>query len=495
MTTARVPKNNKIKNIYMLTFGIPIILAAIYFGFGMNAFCLSISVVIVAIIAKGIMDDIYPQAIILVGGIVLLLVVAYLLPDTPLVKESSGSRFIDIFGSIKSIFSSNMSGLGLIIMIIAGFSRYMQEIGASQKLVEISVKPLGVLKSKYIVLGSCFVLIQILAIFITSPSGLSLLLMSTLYPILRSIGCSKAAVAAVIASICINYGPAEVGTILISQLANQDLFSLFLHTQLPMVAIVFPFIGFLHVIMQKYWDNKEKEKTGDIEEDNYRQENEGLPSKPLYYAFFPVLPLLLLLFGSNMIQDLLPPAFRVNIDIISALLISFFLAFACEFILHRNIKNSANQIKFLFEQMGTSLSTIVSIMLCAQVLAEGLIKIGFVNILFSALPAGTHTELMMVAFFSFFIFFSIMILGSSSTFNAFAPFAAEMSKAGGVSATKVLLSMYYSAGFGRAFSPIAGFIIAVAGLVGLKPYDLIKRNAVQLACGYALTLVITYLIA
>ncbi|STQ70540.1 Putative cryptic C4-dicarboxylate transporter DcuD [Hafnia alvei] len=55
--------------------------------------------------------------------------------------------------------------------------------------------------------------------------------------------------------------------------------------------------------------------------------------------------------------------------------------------------------------------------------------------------------------------------------------------------------MYYSAGFGRAFSPIAGFIIAVSGLVGLKPYDLIKRNAVQLACGYALSLAITYFIA
>lgn len=494
MTMANDYKKSNYKSIYMLTLGIPIILAAIYFGFGISAFCLSVSVVVVALIAKGILDDIYPQAIILIGGIALLLIVAFMLPGTPLVKETSGSRLIDIFGSMKSIFATNMSGLGLIIMIIAGFSRYMQEIGASQKLVEISVKPLGVLKSKYIVLGSCFVLIQILAIFITSPSGLSLLLMSTLYPILRSIGCSKGAVAAVIASICINYGPAEVGTILISQLANHDLFSLFLKVQLPMVIVVFPFIGVLHMFMQKYWDEKEK-KNANSDEEDYAFDTKEMPPKPLFYAFFPVLPLVLLFCGSQLMQDFLPPAYHVNIDIISALLISFFLAFACEFIRNRNIKESANQIKFLFEQMGTSLSSIVSIMLCAQVLAEGLIKIGFVNILFSSLPAGAHTELMMVAFFSFFIFVSIVILGSSSTFNAFAPFAAEMAKAGGISATKVLLSMYYSAGFGRAFSPIAGFIIAVSGLVGLKPYDLIKRNAVQLACGYALSLVITYFIA
>jgi len=90
------------------------------------------------------------------------------------------------------------------------------------------------------------------------------------------------------------------------------------------------------------------------------------------------------------------------------LLISFFLAFGCEYIRSRNIQNSAKQIKFLFEEMGTSFGVIVSIMLCAQVLAEGLIKIGFVNILFSMLPGGEHTELMIVAFFSAFIFLSVM---------------------------------------------------------------------------------------
>jgi C4-dicarboxylate transporter, DcuC family len=493
MSMTNAYKSSKIKTLYLLVVGIPVILAAIFFSFGVSAFCLSISVVVVVLIAKGILDDIYPQALILIGGLVLLLTAAFLFPDIPLVKEASGSKFIDVFLSVKSIFSSNMSGIGLIIMIIAGFSKYMEEIGASQKLVEISVKPLGVLKSKYIVLGCCFILIQMLAIFITSPAGLSLLLMSTLYPILRSIGCSKGAVAAVIASICINYGPAEVGTILISQLAHHDPFSLFLNVQLPMVVIVFPFIGILHIIMQRYWDKKEV-SNGEVSE-SYAHETEGKEGKPLFYALFPVLPLILLFSFSNLVQDFVPAEHRVSIDIVSALLISFFLAFGCEFIRNRNLKNSANQIKFLFSQMGTSLSVIVSIMLCAQVLAEGLIKIGFVNILFSALPAGQHTEFIIVAFFSLFIFISVMILGSSSTFNAFAPFAADMATQGGVSATKVLLSMYYSAGFGRAFSPIAGFIIAVSALVGLKPYDLIKRNSVQLACGYVLTLGLNYFIA
>lgn len=92
MTMANDYKKPNYKSIYMLTLGIPIILAAVYFGFGISAFCLSVSVVVVALIAKGILDDIYPQAIILIGGIALLLIVAFLLPGTPLVKETSGSK-------------------------------------------------------------------------------------------------------------------------------------------------------------------------------------------------------------------------------------------------------------------------------------------------------------------------------------------------------------------------------------------------------------------
>ncbi|MCX8980741.1 C4-dicarboxylate transporter DcuC, partial [Citrobacter portucalensis] len=473
--------------------GLPIILLAIYFSLGVNAFVLSVSIAIIALIAKGIMAEIYPQALVLIGGTILLLLAAFLFPNTALVKATSGSRFIDVFGSMGEVFSSSLTSLGLTIMVIAGFSRYMHEIGASKKLVEISVKPLGVIKSRYILLGFCFILIQVLALFLTSPAGLSLLLMSTLYPILRSLGCSKAAVAAVIASICVNYGPAEVGTILIAQLTNRDLFEIFVSSQLPVLVVVFPFIGIMHMVMQRYWDNRES-VSSDNSGDELLEENISSESKtPMYYAILPVLPLVMLFVFSDLAKGILPEGVSFKVGIIPAILMSFFLAFAIDFIRSMNVKASAQKISFMFEQMGQSFITIVSILICAQVLAQGLIKIGFIDVLFTLLPTNEHTHLLIVLFFSIFVFISSMILGSSTTFNAFASLAAEMASTGGVSVVKTLLSMYYSAGFGRAFSPIAGFIIAVSGLVGLKPYDLIKRNAVQLGAGYVLTLALNYI--
>lgn len=485
-----MPVNFRKMIIWILS--VPLVLLAVYFSLGVNAFILSVSVVTVALIARGIIADIYPQALVLVGGTVLLLLTAFLFPGTELVKVSTGSRFVDVFANIGTVFSSNLTSLGLIIMVIAGFSRYMQEIGASQKLVEITVKPMGMLKSRYILLGCCFILIQLLAMFLTSPAGLSLLLMSTLYPILRSVGCSKGAVAAVIACICINYGPAELGTIMIAELTENDLFDLFVTKQIPVLAIVFPFIGVMHMVMQRYWDRKE-EQAGKTEEQDIPAETGGaVPGVPLYYALFPVLPLVILFVFSDLAQGMFPEDMKFKVGILPAILMSFFLAFFVDFARSLNVKIAAQKISFMFEQMGQSFMAIISILICAQVLVQGLIKIGFVDTLFQLLPAGEHTHLMIVLFFSLFIFICALIMGTSTTFLAFAPLAAEMAKSGGVSTVKTLLSMYYSAGFGRAFSPIAGFIIAVSGMVGLRPYDLIKRNAVQLASGYGLTLILNY---
>jgi DcuC family C4-dicarboxylate transporter len=495
------------KKIMIWALSIPLVLLAVHASLGMSAFVLSVSVVVVALIARGIIADVYPQALVLVGGTVLLMLSAFLFPQTELVQPSSGSRFIDVFASIGGVFGSSLTSLGLTIMVIAGFSRYMHEIGASEKLVEISVRPLGILKSRYILLGCCFILIQMLALFLTSPAGLSLLMMSTLYPVLRSVGCSQGAVAAVIASICINYGPAEVGSILIAELSERDLFELFLGSQLPVLGIVFPFLGVMHMVMQRYWDRRqEQEPEQEQEQEQAQVQRQGGKGKdmlgedntpafgvPLYYALFPVLPLVILFVFSELAQGLFPQGLRFNVGIIPAMLMSFFLAFFVDFVRSMDMKAAAYKISFLFEQMGQSFMSIVSILICAQVLAQGLIKIGFIDTLFNLLPAGAHTHLLIVVFFSLFVFVSSVVLGSSTTFNAFASLAAEMAKTGGVSTVRTLMSMYYSAGFGRAFSPIAGFIIAVSGLVGLKPYDLIRRNAVQLASGYVLTFILNYL--
>ncbi|WP_114194254.1 C4-dicarboxylate transporter DcuC [Edaphovirga cremea] len=479
----------KAKTIVFMTVSI-IALFALKFSFGDKAFILATSFLVIVLVCMGIARKYYAQAVIISGGIALLIITSVAFPEISITKAGSGSRFLDIFIEVKSLFSDSISKLGLIIMVIAGFSRYMNDIGASAKLVELCVTPLKRINAKYVLLGACYILMQILALFISSPSGLALLMMTTLYPVLRSIGCTKAAVAAVIASgICIDYGPAATGSVLISELTGYDLFSVFVDKQVPIVAILFLVIGVSHMFMQAYWDRKEQASAVESHvESGEIKKNDDIPT---YYALLPVVPMIVLFVFSSIIEEYLPSALHFKIDVVSAIILSFFIAFIIDSFRTFDLRKSTDKVVGLFDQMGQSFITVVSILLCAQVLVAGIIKIGFIDTLFGFIPKEGHYAYLIVIIFSLLIFFGSVIMGTATVFNAFAPLSAEVAKGAGISVFKMLVPLHFSASLGRSFSPISGVIIAVSGFVGVTPFEIIKRNCVQLGIAYVLMMALS----
>ena len=122
------------------------------------------------------------QTVLMFGGIILM-VCAVLLTGKGILpaKASTGLVWFDIFEFIKRTLSSRAAGLGLMIMSVAGFAKYMDHIGASKVLVNLAIKPLAKLRSPYIVMSAGYLLGQVLALFIPSASGLGVLLMVTMY--------------------------------------------------------------------------------------------------------------------------------------------------------------------------------------------------------------------------------------------------------------------------------------------------------------------------
>lgn len=480
---------NQAKTMLFIIMGL-ITLSALKFLFGDQTFILAITFLVIVLVCAGIAKKYYAQAVILTGGIILLIVTVIAFPDVSMTKAASGSKFIDIFVEIKALFSDSISKLGLIIMVIAGFSRYMNDIGASAKLVGVCIKPLRRINAKYVLLGSCYILMQILALFISSPSGLALLMLTTLYPVLRSIGCSKAAVASVIASgICIDYGPSATGSVLISELTGYDLFSFFVDKQIPIVAILFVVIGISHIVMQAYWDRKEAGNEGNSEDQV--MDADTFKHVPTYYALLPVVPMIILFIFSSLVEEYLPSYFQIKIDVVSAIIFSFFIAFLIDSIRTFDLKRSTDKVFGLFDQMGQSFITVVSILLCAQILVAGIIKIGFIDTLFGFIPNEGHYATVIVVLFSLLIFSGSVIMGTGTVFNAFAPLSAEVAKGAGISVFKMLVPLHFSASLGRSFSPISGVIIAVSGFVGVTPFQIIKRNCVQLTIAYVLMMVLS----
>ncbi|HFQ4922885.1 TPA: hypothetical protein ACGU4W_000011 [Vibrio vulnificus] len=80
------------------------------------------------------------QAVLFGAGILMMLIgVMAGEPDfLPKGVKTSGATVVDFFLVIQSISSSTLAKLGLIIMAVGGFSKYMGHIGAANALVKVT---------------------------------------------------------------------------------------------------------------------------------------------------------------------------------------------------------------------------------------------------------------------------------------------------------------------------------------------------------------------
>ncbi|WP_416041765.1 hypothetical protein [Edwardsiella ictaluri] len=127
---------------------------------------LFIAVLVVILVIYGLLKGAAPQAVLLLGGVALLFFTAWL-RDTPLMvaEHSANWRYFDIFYLIGSVMSNRLAGIGLTIMTISGFARYMEHVGASHALFAIFERPLRRIRSPYLLLVLGFLLSQVLVLF------------------------------------------------------------------------------------------------------------------------------------------------------------------------------------------------------------------------------------------------------------------------------------------------------------------------------------------
>lgn len=87
------------------------------------------------------------MALLLSGLLLLSLAAIFGLSPHIVAKGSLNLGFFDIFQVFNQTMSSTLAGLGLTLMTIAGFSAYMDHVGASYALFKVFEKPLKAVKS------------------------------------------------------------------------------------------------------------------------------------------------------------------------------------------------------------------------------------------------------------------------------------------------------------------------------------------------------------
>ncbi|OEF53083.1 C4-dicarboxylate ABC transporter [Enterovibrio norvegicus] len=412
-----------------------------------------------------------PQTTLFIGGMILMVAGIFFETGMPLPESaSSGSVALDIFTFVKQTTSKTVAGLGLIIMAVGGFAHYMDHIGASRALVSIAIKPLEYFKAPYLVMALGYLIGQFLNIFIPSASGLGLLLMVTLYPILVRLGVSKMSATAVIATAaCLDLGPASGNANLAARTADMPVTEYFISYQLPVALITMVTIAILHLFVQRWFDRREVENN-----DTEISASESECNPPIWYALLPVIPLALLLIFSPMAIE------SVKIDVVTAMFVSIAVAMLCE-TFRRKPKSVFSDILVYFDSMGRQFARVVTLVVAGQTFAHGLKTTGLLNTVIDGALAASVSPALMVILMVLIIALAAIIMGSGNApFFSFAAIVPDIAGKVGIPAVAMLMPMQLASGIARSMSPITGAVVAVAGVAGVSPFELVKRTAIPM---------------
>lgn len=453
----------------------------------MNSY-LSIILTILSLVIVGrlILKKYNPVLVFSVGGIVLLLLVSVLTGASVMGDASTGSKILDVFAYIGKATKDQLKGVGANLMIVAAYAAYMNHIKASDKLASVLTKPLMKIGSPYLILGSVYVVGAILKLMITSHVGLSLLLMSTTFPILLSLGVSKvSAASAVLLSGALDWGTNDGAVIFAADTVTKvPVAEYFTKYQLlPAVATIIV-TALIIMIYFKYLDKK----SSSIEETSkyVHTENKEVKELSVIYSVLPTIPLLLVVVFS-MFTD-------YKMDVFTANVLGIIIALIVEGIRLKDIKKISDQLAMVFKAMGNAFANILSLIIMAGVFAQGLIKLGGVNILFDALSNLGGAEFLTILALSILSFFGVIILGTgNATWFAFGPLVPDIATKVGLNAIDISVPVQLSASIGRGLSPVTGSIIAVAGVAEIEIQELIKRNVVPIVVGELVMIIVSYL--
>lgn len=448
---------------------------------------MSLLIALIGLVFAGrlILKNYNPQAVLFLTGITMM-AIAIFTNNAVFVDKSTGWIGFDIFEYISKTFSYRAGGLGLKIMLIGGFALFMSAIGASQVMVKVAAKPLMKLNSPYLMLAMAFILGQSLSLFISSATGLGLLLMATLYPVLIRLGCSKAAVAAILASTCaIEFGPGSGNSILAAQTAGVDITEFFINEQLPVISILIVAVAAIHALVQRYFDSKLDQ--ADQPKELQGQAQDAETDAPLYYLLLPMLPLFFMLTFSKMGIG------TIKVGMATAILLSIFIGLVCEYARHKQAKPVFEKLQGIFNDMGKVFATVVTLIIAGQTFAMGLKSIGAIDALLNMASSAGFSASIIVLFMAVLTFSISALMGSgNAAFFSFAPMVPQVAEKIGTNVADMILPIQLSAGFGRTISPIAGVIIAVAGISGLSPFDIVRRTLIPMLSGWLIMLAITF---
>lgn len=407
---------------------------------------------------------------------------------------------IQPFQVVVDKFISTLSGAGLVILLLGGYAAYMNHIGANAATVHALTKPLSHIKSPYVLVPIVFLLGSLLSIVIPSASNLAIILLATLYPVLKAAGMSTLTSAGVIATTA-TIMPTPLGADNVAvvgelsaypEYANLTVTDYVFGTLAPIALPTLLVIAAAHFFWQRFMDGRDA-KRGYVSpvaefDASAAVTVEGGKIFRTVYGTLPLLPIIILIgvYAFSAISNI-----EINLSVQLAVLICWFIAIVCEFAFQRNFQEVLTRGANFFKGMGNAMD-IVALLVSATVFVAGLQSIGLISTLQETMQttsvAGFILPLLLVA-----VTAVIVILSGSGTalFYAMVPLMYGLAAAAGISAYAVTVPMGMSGNLLRAVSPVAAVVVIVAGATKESPINIVKRTSVPMIVGVVTMFVIS----
>ena len=435
---------------------------------------LIIGLIAIVLVAYYIVKGYSATGVLMFGGLVLLFISVLMghsiLPDG---VKSTGSTYFDILEYVKYLLGNRGGGLGLMIMVLCGFSVYMTHLGANDVVVKLVSKPLKNIRSPYILMVFAYFLACLMSFAVSSATGLGVLLMATLFPVMVNVGISRGAAAAICASpISIILSPTSGDVVLSAEISKIPLGEFAFGTALPVSIFAILGIAVAHFFWQRYLDKKEGVQVERINADEIKT------TAPNYYAILPLLPIIgVLIFDGKWG---LP-----NLHIVTVMVLCFIITAAVDFLRSFNAKQTFDNLIVAYRGMADAFAGVVMLLVAAGVFAQSLSAIGFItNLIASAQTFGGSAFFMMLVLAVITILATMATGSGNAAFYAFAELIPKLATQMGVNPAFLTIPMLQASNLGRGLSPVSGVVVAVSGMGKISPFEIVKRMSVPMLVGF-----------
>ena len=387
----------------------------------------------------------------LILGCILVLITLFLLIkryEARMVLVAALNSFAKGMGS--SMISSACSSMG--------FALVMRFTGCDKHLINFLAK--GLTKVHFLIIPGVVLATFAVNMALPSAAGTAAAAGAIFIPIMMGAGIHPAMAAAAVK--CGTYGsmlnPGLAHNPFVAKIAGVGVMDVIaFHYKANLASLVIAAIT-ITVIAYMTHENKDHFAEGLELEENFKVN--------YLYALMPIIPIAILLLGATKIV----PMFKMGVA--QAMIIGCILALAV------TRTNPAELTKSFFDGMGKAYADIIGIIISAGVFVAGMNAMGLVKAFTNAM-LNNQAIVKIAASVGPFLLGLIVGSGDAATFafnEAITPHAADFGM------TPVQMGSMATLGgtLGRTMSPIAGATIIVAGIAGVNPMEIAKRNALPM---------------